>query len=267
MAILGVVRKGRRLATATAWLVTLLEVFAPGPTWADLPATVSRVKPSVVGVGTYQVARTPRGQLQGTGFAVGDGRHVLTNAHVVTRNLGAAGQESLAVFVGRGTRPEVRKAKKVALDPDHDLALLRISGGPLPALELGNSDAVREGERFAFTGFPIGAVLGLYPATHRGIVSAITPIARPMDRAGQLTAKTIRRLEKPYRVFQLDATAYPGNSGSPLYAPDTGRVIGIVNMVFVKDTKETVLQEPSGISYAIPIQYAYPLLERAGLGN
>ena len=37
-----------------------------------------------------------------------------------------------------------------------------------------------------------------------------------------------------YPIFQLDATAYPGNSGSPLYDPESGEVIAVINMVFVK---------------------------------
>jgi S1-C subfamily serine protease len=75
----------------------------------------------------------------------------------------------------------------------------------------------------------------------------------------------IHRLEENYSVFQLDATAYPGNSGSPLYGTETGDVIGIVSSVFIKETKEKILQDPSGISYAIPIRYAKALLINAGL--
>ena len=44
----------------------------------------------------------------------------------------------------------------------------------------------------------------------------------------------------------------PGNSGSPLYDTETGEVIGIINMVFVKGTKEAALSQPSGISFAVP---------------
>ena len=62
-------------------------------------------------------------------------------------------------------------------------------------------------------------------------------------------------------MFQLDATAYPGNSGSPVYDPDTGEVIGVVNMVFVKSTKEAALTQPSGITYAIPSRYLVELLK------
>ena len=118
-----------------------------------------------------------------------------------------------------------------------------------------------EGQEVAFTGFPIGAVLGMTPVTHRGIVSAITPIAIPQANSRDLNPALIRRLATdPFRVYQLDATAYPGNSGSPLYDPATGEVIGVLNMVFVKSTKEKVLSDPSGISYAIPVEYLQRLI-------
>ena len=103
------------------------------------------------------------------------------------------------------------------------------------------------------------------PVTHRGIVSSITPIAVPQLAASLLNPKLIKRLSRPYDVFQLDATAYPGNSGSPLYDPGSGEVVGIVNRVFVKESKENVLEHPSGITYAIPINHAAALLRAAGL--
>jgi S1-C subfamily serine protease len=59
--------------------------------------------------------------------------------------------------------------------------------------------------------------------------------------------------------------AYPGNSGSPLYDGHTGEVIGVINAVFVKSTKENALKDPSGITYAIPAKYVRELLEQAGL--
>jgi len=105
----------------------------------------------------------------------------------------------------------------------------------------------------AFTGFPIGSVLGFIPVTHRGIVSALTPIVIPVDNIAHLSTPNRTRLARgSLTVFQLDATAYPGNSGSPLFDPDSGEVIGILNMVLVKAGKESVLAQPSAISYAIP---------------
>ena len=250
----------RRLIWLFAWLVIAL---LPLPVLADLPEIIEKVKPSIVGVGSYHPTRAPRSQLYGTGFVVANGRYVVTNDHVVNKSLDFERRERWVVFVGQGKNPEVREVERVVIDRDHDLTLLKMEGAPLPALTLGESDGVREGELYAFTGFPIGAVLGLYPATHRGIIAAITPIVTPKERSNQLDATNIRRLRSPYDVFQLDATAYPGNSGSPLYHPETGKVIGVVNRVFVKETKESVLSEPSGISYAIPVEYVRAMLRKA----
>jgi S1-C subfamily serine protease len=119
----------------------------------------------------------------------------------------------------------------------------------------------REGQSAAFTGFPIGSALGLVPVTHRATVGAITPIALPSENAQQLDERVLRRLESgPFRVLQLDATAYPGNSGSPLYDAGTGEVLGIVNMAFVKGTKEAALSQPSGITFAVPVRHLKKML-------
>ncbi len=123
---------------------------------------------------------------------------------------------------------------------------------------------MQEGQLYAFTGFPIGMILGLHPVTHRGIVSAITPNVIPSIKSEQIDEKLRRRLVEPYDVFQLDATAYPGNSGSPLYDIDSGHVVGVIDKVFIQESKENVLAKPSGISYAIPVNYVDKLLRSAG---
>ncbi len=261
---------GKRLLLR--WFVALCCLFVgawmPESALADtLADMVAKIKLSVVGVGTDVPTRVPRGQFRGTGFVVADGYHVITNAHVLPDTLNAAHNESLVVFIGKGEKAKLRRAREVAVDKAHDLALLKISGSPMPAMKLGEDKGVREGETYAFTGFPIGLVLGLYPVTHRGIVSAITPIVIPARNSQQLNAKLIRRMTDPYKVFQLDATAYPGNSGSPLYDPETGKVVGVINKVFVKESKEAVLEKPSGITYAIPVKYVKALLKRHDLSS
>lgn len=243
------------------WLAVLCLVMVSVPAIAGLPETLALLKPGVVAVGTLQKTRSPPDKFYGTGFVVGDGHYVITNAHVIPDVLAVEELEKLAVFAGQEGRHDIRLASQVAMDLAHDLALLKIEGGALPPLRLGDSDRVREGQEIAFTGFPIGTVLGLYPVTHRGIVSALTPIAQPMQSARQLSPQLIKRLHAPFEVFQLDATAYPGNSGSPLFDPKTGEVLGVLNMVFVKESKESVLEKPSGISYAIPVKYVHRLLE------
>ena len=228
---------------------------------ADLMQIIERVKPSVVGIGTSLKTRSPAVQFVGTGFAVADGRHVITNAHVVARPLDSDRKETSIVLVSKDGEPQAREAEVIAVDKDHDLALLRIAGDPLPAMQLGDSAAVREGQTFAFTGFPIGMILGFHPATHKGMVAAITPIALPGITARQLDARVINRIRtSAYRIFQLDGTAYPGNSGSPLYDPVDGTVYGVINSVFVQGTRESAIGRPSGITYAIPSVYIRDLL-------
>lgn len=230
---------------------------------AELPDTIERVTPSIVVVGTIAPLRQPSADFHGTGFAVGDGRHVITNAHVLPESAELGEKERIAVFSGTADNAEARRVELVARDRAHDLALLKIGGEPLPPLELDRVDNVRAGERYAFTGFPIGMVLGMYPVTHEAIVSSVAPIAIPQGKARRLDPSMIRQLQQPWDVFQLDATAYPGNSGSPLYNPASGEVIGVINMVFVKSSKENVLSDPSGIAYAIPIRHARALLDEA----
>jgi S1-C subfamily serine protease len=187
---------------------------------------------------------------------------------VIPEKLNVDNNETLAVFSGRGANATAHPATVLVIDKDHDLAVLAIQGAPLPALSLGDSTNVREGQQIAFTGFPIGMVLGLYPVTHRGIVSAITPIARPVENARTLNAAQLEHLRKSrFDTFQLDATAYPGNSGSPVYEAATGRVIGVLNSVFVKESKESVLERPSGISYAIPATHVQHLLNQTKDGT
>lgn len=228
-----------------------------------LVETIARVKPSVVGIGTFAPLRRPPAVLLGTGFAVGDGLLVATNHHVVDIEPESDERTDLVVFIGKGREVEYRPAAIVAADPEHDLAVLKIAGPALPAMSLASDEVVAEGSAIAFTGFPIGAVLGLHPVTHRGIVSAITPIAVPAGSTRELSVKRLLALRDPFDVLQLDATAYPGNSGSPVYRAESGVVVGVINQVLVKGSKENVLKDPSAITYAIPARYLATLLEQA----
>ena len=255
----------RRLSEASGILLfgATLMAFECANAIGELPDTIDRVRPSVVAVGTHLPTRRPPAAFRGTGFAIDDGRLIVTNHHVLPESLDIARRERIAVFSGRGKQAQVHIAEVLAKDPGHDLAILEIQGRALPALPLGSADGVREGEEVAFTGFPIGMVLGLYPVTHRGIVAALSPVVIPQLGSEKLTNEMIRSLRDPYDVLQLDATAYPGNSGSPVYDQRSGAVIGVINSVFVKGTKESALQHPTGITYAIPVRFVKALLKQA----
>jgi S1-C subfamily serine protease len=260
---IGALRRHAQSLLCAALMLSTLAVAG------DRIDTIERVKASVVAVGTFERTRAPQFQFLGTGFVVGDGTLIATNAHVLPAVLDPAKLETLAILLPGMSADgkdlvQVREVKRLSVDPASDLALLKQPGPPLPALAVREGGAVKEGQEVLFTGYPIGSVLGPFPATHRGMISVVTPIAIPQARAGDLDAKTVRRLSSGnFAVYQLDATAYPGNSGSPVYDPESAEVLAIVNMVFVKGTKEAVLAQPSGITYAIPASHLRDLLKAA----
>ena len=248
----------------------LCGVLLAGLSQADIINTIAKVKPSVVIVGTYKATNNPRFTLRGAGFVAapgnaGDSNLVITNAHVLQQPNDQDFDAALVVQIRLDhDQLQMRPTTVLAIDRVHDLALLRFEGPAVPALRIGDSSAVREGQSVAFTGFPIGGALGFSPVTHRGMVSSIVAAAMPTPSASQLNEKTIRSLRAggAFDVFQLDGTAYPGNSGGPLFDPETGDVLGIVNMVFIKGTRESALTHPSGITYAIPSRFIQPLLQQ-----
>ncbi|MFO7875574.1 MAG: serine protease [Desulfovermiculus sp.] len=254
------------LKASYVWMLAILAVFLfqSSHLSADdaLVGVIRSIKPSVVAIGTYSIKDTPKGRFYGTGFVVGNGKYVITNDHVLAKIEEEVKTFHLRVFHERFSFSGV-KASILAQDSTHDLALLRLDDEELPPLPLADSSEVSEGESIAFTGYPIGFVLGLNPTTHTGIVSAISPIILPSPSTKAIKNKHFEFLRNPYNVFQIDAKAYPGNSGSPVYWRDRGMVIGVINKVFVKDKKENLLSEPTGITYAIPINHVKALLDKA----
>ena len=252
------------LAACSQLALTAASVLFCTSSAADVADAIAKVKPSIVLVGTFKATNSPRFTLRGTGFVVGDGNFAVTNAHVIPEGL-EKDPESKIVIQVRTPQSELQARVAIILEIDklRDLALLQFDGPAVPKLTIRDSDTVREGQSIAFMGFPIGGALGFSPVTHRGIISSITAIALPSSNASQLNARNIASLRSGgFNVFQLDATAYPGNSGGPMFDADTGEVIGVINMVFVKGTKESALTNPSGISYAIPSKYVADLLSR-----
>lgn len=224
---------------------------------------MAAARAAVLPVGTWNPLGSPRFGFRGSGFVVDDGTLLITNAHVLPEP-GQLPTPQLAVLANpRVETADVRRATLLQVDPARDLALLKLEGPPLPTLPLAEAEAVREGMDIALMGYPIGGVLGFSPVTHRGIVASITRIALPSPQARDLQARAIAQLrEGPFEVYQLDATAYPGNSGGPVLDARSGAVVGVVNMVLVRGTRESALSNPTGISYAIPVRFVRELLQR-----
>lgn len=226
-----------------------------------LPQLIARAKRSVVVVGSYGLLDTPRFGFRAAGFAVADGLHVLTNAHVVPADTPGRIDRSLAVQVWQGDDQwQMRSARLLGRDLRNDLALLAIDGPALPVLRLAAQDTP-EGTAIALMGFPIGNALGFVHTTHRGIVSAFTAISTPANDPAGLNPRAVRQLrEGAFKVMQLDAVAYPGNSGGPVLDIETGAVVGVLQGGVIKGTKEAALSAPTGITYAVPASVAAALL-------
>lgn len=259
-------RLGRRALLRQALALSLL---APAALLAqDLPSLVARAKPSVLLVGTFGALDSPRFGFRGTGFVVGDGNLAVTGAHVLPPLQMVETQERrLAVQVwGSDRQWTPRMATVLVNDPAHDVALLRFDGPPAPALRLAGDVSPPEGSDIALIGFPIGGLLGYSHVTHRGVVAAHTAISLPSLNAQTLNARNVAQLRQgAFEVLQLDIISYPGNSGGPVLDIASGEVVGVLSMALIKNTRESALSSPTGISYAMPVRHVRALMSKASV--
>jgi len=168
--------------------------------------------------------QTPNEQIQrgtGSGFIVSDKGQILTNAHVV------AGAEEVSVTLKDGrTLP----GKVLGSDPTTDVAVVKVEGENLPAVKLGDANALQVGEWTIAIGNP----LGLDNTVTTGIVSA----------TGRRSAE-IGVADKRVEFIQTDAAINPGNSGGALINT-TGQLVGI-NTAIISKTGSY-----NGYGFAIP---------------
>ncbi|NOR20269.1 MAG: trypsin-like serine protease, partial [Xanthomonadales bacterium] len=75
----------------------------------------------------------------GTGFVIGDGSLVVTNAHVLPSETDSKHFEKLTVFVRRDKKNEIIVVNTVAIDKQHDIAILKLSKRRLSPLQLQTS--------------------------------------------------------------------------------------------------------------------------------
>jgi putative serine protease PepD len=166
----------------------------------------------------------------GSGSIIDIEGHILTNHHVI--------QDSgkIEVTLGDGSKWQ---AKLVGVDPDNDLAIIKIDAPKekLKVIPMGDSGQLEVGQKVLAIGNPFG--LGHTLTT--GIISSL----RRSIRASSGTL-----IED---VIQTDAAINPGNSGGPLLDSD-GRIIG-VNSAIISPVGASV-----GIGFAVPINTAKRIL-------
>ncbi len=222
----------------------------------------AELRPSIVAIGAYNASEFPSIRYFGTGFVVGDGLTVATNAHVVegVRETQKT-LDDLRVFFVDGRDSRGQPAQLVQSDELHDVALLRFEGPARRAVTL-DSETPHQGRSIGVMGYPVGTVLGLVPAVHRGGVAAVVPAVLPLPRGAKLTPMLVEAIRNPYDIYQLDVTILPGNSGSAVFDARTGHVLAIVNKALGDKTREHLIQRPTGIGYAVPSIWIQVLLAK-----
>src|SRR5690625_2752745 len=182
----------------------------------------------------------PSRETAGSGFVIDADAHILTNYHVI-----AGALEDSAITISEGSDISVSfpggeslPVEVIGVSSIYDLALLRLSDpAELPEgvnpIELGDTDALRPGQK----AIAIGNPFGLDSTVTMGIVSAV---GRHFPYIGEVE----------FPLVQTDAPINPGNSGGPLL-DSSGRLIG-VNTAIIPTVSATGDRGNLGIGFAVP---------------
>jgi serine protease Do len=184
----------------------------PAPTTFTPAQIAERALPSIV------LIQTP--VMLGTGFVVWKDGRIATNLHVL------AGASEAKVILN--DKREFTQIEVLGVDPAHDLAVIRIRAEGLVPLQLGDSEAVKPGERVVAIGHP----LGLGNTISDGIVSGI------------------RALDPNVTLLQITAPIAQGSSGGPIFN-EQGEVIAVATLF---------ASEGQNLNFGVPVSYLKPLL-------
>ncbi|GAA4412526.1 trypsin-like peptidase domain-containing protein [Nibrella viscosa] len=175
--------------------------------------------------------RRQQGQASGSGVIISRDGYIVTNNHVV--------QDASEVEVIM-TDKRSFKAKVIGTDPLTDLAVVKIESGNLPAITLGDSDALKLGEWVLAVGYP----LDLESTVTAGIVSAK---GRGIGILNQNMDRNDPKADTPIESFiQTDAAINPGNSGGALVNL-RGELVGINSAI------ASATGYYSGYGFAVPV--------------
>ncbi|MCL2437557.1 MAG: trypsin-like peptidase domain-containing protein [Coriobacteriia bacterium] len=220
---------GEQSGESSPTAVIELPTDLANPSEDELSVQVAqRVLPSVVSVSGSMAGMGGMGmsgaQSAGAGVILSSEGYIVTNNHVIEH------LSNITVTAGAQVYPAVL----VGADPSTDLAVLKIdSSGDLPAIELGTSSNLLEGQYVMAVGSPFG---------HEQSVSA--GIISGLGRNNVIATQTT--LTAYVDLIQTDAAINPGNSGGAL-VDKAGRLIGINSLI------NTLSGASAGVGFAIPV--------------
>jgi len=216
---------------------------------AQLRASVVQVHAGGRGIGSGIIWRVEAPDASGASDAT-----IVTNAHVVRAT-------SAQVLTVQLADQRQLQGTLLAVDPDHDLAALRVHASGLQPAQIGHATALRVGELVLAVGHPLGRV----GALTLGVVAACAPVdpdtrlepVEPADDARMHAAAEgdhapgRERWGHGVTFIQADMRLSPGNSGGPL-ADAHGRVVGVNAMM------------GGGLAFAIPSHVVEHFLAEVG---
>jgi len=241
----GVLEPDRIRPETTPLPVTVLPVQGP----VSYANAVSRAAPAVVNIMTSRVlegslmpGEDPHGQRflddpphsdldreqasLGSGVIMTASGHILTNHHVIEK------AEAMAVVLADGS---AHPAEIIGIDPDTDLAVLRIDTRVFSSASVGSSANLAVGDVVLAIGNPFG----VGQTVTQGIVSA--------------TGRTELGINLFEDFIQTDAAINPGNSGGALINA-MGELVGINTAIFTRSGGS------HGIGFAIPVDLALDVM-------
>lgn len=166
----------------------------------------------------------------GSGSIVTEDGYILTNSHVISD--GDAGE--INVLYSNG---EESKAELIWNDTTLDLAVIKVDGNNLPAIDIGDSDKVKVGDKAVAIGNPLG--LELQSTVTSGIISGLNRTVS-FQNGAQMDG-----------LMQTDAAINSGNSGGALLN-SKGELIGI---------NTAKAGNSDGIGFAIPVNIAKSVID------
>jgi len=185
-----------------------------------------KITPAIVAID----AQLPDGVSSGTGSIISSNGVILTSSHVID------GSTDIDVTTASG---KVYKASVISiLGKNNDLALLKIEAKePLTVIRLGDSEAIKVGQK-------------------------VLAIGNPFGFSGTLTEGIVSRIDYVKNKIQTDAAINPGNSGGPLLN-SSGEVIGISQSIYNPDNNHSNI----GIGFAVPVNSAKEFIDLAKIAK
>jgi S1-C subfamily serine protease len=179
-------------------------------------------------VGYIQVVEKDGEQSSGSGFVITPDGKLITCYHVV--------ENAKSIQIRFDQNPEIW-FPAVYFDGDErtDIAILQLKGKEFSYALLDDyGNKVSLGENVGLLGYPLGDELGSGVTFTTGVISSF-------------------RGDDGISLFQVDANAYPGSSGGPLFRKKDGKIIGILHGGLNRDVAVM-------INFAISIQEVYKRL-------